>query len=251
MFALNENVSVKIKDVAGIGWNKSLVSVAPRNVHALVYRQKGSAHFECMGKRTHSGEGDVFYMPANMGYRANYTEDNEVYVFHFETDFKGTMDNQADINSEFAASLFKKALDIWQKRAPGYYCEVMGLFCEILNHLSEREQLSTRNYPPSFPEALEYLRHNFTSPELTVESLAEMSHISTTYFRKLFKTRYLISPLEYISNLRFGYAERLLSTGKYTIEEVAYMSGFNDAKYFSRRIKNKYGVPPSALYKFN
>jgi AraC-like DNA-binding protein len=49
--------------------------------------------------------------------------------------------------------------------------------------------------------------------------------------------------------MRLSYAEKLLSRGRYSVLEVAEMSGFSDVKYFSRVMKREYGVPPSELYK--
>lgn len=252
MFSLNENVGIKIKDVCIMTWDKSAVTVAPRGVHALVYREKGRASFECGGKMADTFRGDVFYMPANMEYKANYPEYNRVYVIHFESDFKGNMDNYSCTNGDAVGALFRKAADIWQGKDEGYYCDALCVFGEIVKHISAKGGTHAhKEYPPSFLKAVEYMENNFALPQVNVALLAYMAHVSTTYFRKLFQDKYLCSPSHYLSDLRFAYAEKLLSSGKYTVGEVAYMSGFNDVKYFSRKVKNKYGVPPSALYKFN
>jgi AraC-like DNA-binding protein len=57
-----------------------------------------------------------------------------------------------------------------------------------------------------------------------------------------------MTPTKYLVSKRLIHAEKLLSTGKYSIKEVAEMSGFCDVKYFSRVVKKEYGVPPSKLY---
>ena len=75
--------------------------------------------------------------------------------------------------------------------------------------------------------------------------------MSETYFRRLFYKNFFQTPTQYITKLKLKYAEELLSSGKYSIEETAYMSGFSDAKYFSRVIKSVYGYPPSKLFIHN
>ena len=75
--------------------------------------------------------------------------------------------------------------------------------------------------------------------------------MSEVYFRKLFKEEYGISPQKYIINLRMQYAKGLISTGYYSLNEVAYMSGYTDYKYFSVEFKKSMGVSPSEyLYNY-
>ena len=54
---------------------------------------------------------------------------------------------------------------------------------------------------------------------------------------------------EYIRKYKMQYAERLMMEGKYTISEVAYMSGFNSINYFRRCFKEEFGDVPSDYLK--
>ena len=75
--------------------------------------------------------------------------------------------------------------------------------------------------------------------------------MSEVYFRKLFKKEYGISPQKYIIQLRIQNAVGLISTGYYSLKEIAYMSGYNDCKYFSVEFKKAMGVSPSEyLYNY-
>ena len=100
----------------------------------------------------------------------------------------------------------------------------------------------------AFHDAIEYMEKNYTSVECTVEEIVAKARMSNTYFRKLFLRKFNMNPIKYLISKRLIYAEKLLSTGKYSIKEVAEMSGFCDVKYFSRVVKKEYGVPPSKLY---
>ncbi len=251
MSILNENISIKIKDICFMAWDKSRVEVAARNVHALVYRKKGSALFAAGDKRTETNEGDVFYMPAGLSYSADYGEYNEVYVFHFESDCTSAMENFTPSNTNAVGHLFKEAVEIWESRKEGYYFSAMAILNKILKKVSlDCADSGVYEYPPLFLDACTFMETTFTSSELCVESMADMAHISGTYFRKLFLKRYGTTPSKYLNSLRLSHGEKLLSEGRYSVEEVAAMSGFNDVKYFSRQIKKEYGVPPSKLYKF-
>jgi len=251
MSVFNENISIKIKDVCFMSWKKSHVDVAPRSVHALVYRKKGCASFICNKEKAETHEGDVFYMPQGVSYSADYGEYNEVYVIHFESDSASSMENFASDRDEGIEFLFKKAEQIWQKKEEGYYYSAVSIFGEIVGKLAKNmSEGSFGSYPESFVDACRVMEASFKSPELSVEKLAATAHISTTYFRRLFSLKYGTTPVKYINSLRLAHAERLLAEGRHSVEEVAYLSGFNDAKYFSRQIKKQYGVPPSKLYKF-
>ncbi len=74
--------------------------------------------------------------------------------------------------------------------------------------------------------------------------LLDKLRLSTVYFRKLFKEIYGISPMKHIINLRIEYAINLMSTGYYSLYEIAKLSGYDDYSYFSSEFKRiKGGVP--------
>ena len=66
----------------------------------------------------------------------------------------------------------------------------------------------------------------------------------STLYRKI-KGVTGMSPKEFIRNIRFKYACRLLLEKTATVSEVAFMVGFTDAKYFSISFKKEFGMTPS------
>ena len=86
---------------------------------------------------------------------------------------------------------------------------------------------------------------------LTVKEIADRSFISEVYFRKLFKAEFGMSPQKYIIKQRMQKAVFLMSTGYYSLKEIALMSGYTDYKYFSTEFKREKGVSPSKfVYNF-
>ncbi len=60
------------------------------------------------------------------------------------------------------------------------------------------------------------------------------------YFRKLFKKEMGVSPLKYLTQIRISHAKRLLrlkQRSDMSIQEIAWLSGFQDSLYFSRVFK--------------
>ena len=65
------------------------------------------------------------------------------------------------------------------------------------------------------------------------------------HFHHLFSKRYGVSPKKYQMGLRIEHAKRLLSLGRYTCTEVAYLSGFYDSAQFAVIFKRECGLTPS------
>lgn len=86
---------------------------------------------------------------------------------------------------------------------------------------------------------------NIANSELTVDGLlSEMAMGRTVFYNKL-KGLTGFSPVEFIREIRIKKAAQLLETGQYSISEITYMVGMNDARYFSKCFKAVYGVTPS------
>ena len=51
--------------------------------------------------------------------------------------------------------------------------------------------------------------------------------------------------MNFICQIRIKRAVQLFDSGEYNISQIAYMTGFNDPKYFSRCFKKIVGVTPS------
>jgi AraC-like DNA-binding protein len=53
--------------------------------------------------------------------------------------------------------------------------------------------------------------------------------------------------MEFILNERLKLAKQYLQTGDFQIQEVCFMSGFNNATYFIRAFKNEFGITPKVF----
>ncbi|MBP6169886.1 MAG: response regulator [Bacteroides sp.] len=73
---------------------------------------------------------------------------------------------------------------------------------------------------------------------------AEMNLSKSTLYRKL-KAITDLGPNEFIRNIRLKKSRELLEQGKYNVSEIAYMVGFNDAKYFTSCFKREFNKTPS------
>lgn len=90
--------------------------------------------------------------------------------------------------------------------------------------------------------------HEHYCQELYANDIASKFHINPTYFPKLFKERFAMSFVEYVSHLRMQKAMELLSQGR-GVKETALLTGFYDSNYFSRVFRQFYGMSPNQVKK--
>lgn len=250
MSVFSENIGIKIQDVHRLVWEECRISVAARPFNALVFRVDGSADFSCGAATAKTRRGDVFFMPAGCGYTADYKEANTVTAIHFISDIKAEPENYHFENPHIMSALYGEIYDVWSKKETGYYYRALSVMGEILEKLALLGTYETKSDArKAFETAVEYMENNYLSPDFSVEKMISKAHMSYTYFRKLFIEKFGVTPSKHITAKRLVYAEKLLSTGKYSVERTAEMSGFGDAKYFCRVVKKNYGCAPSKLYK--
>lgn len=100
---------------------------------------------------------------------------------------------------------------------------------------------SNPNNPIS--EVIEFIRLNLKE-NINLKSLSDKACMSTTSFYRFFKRELGMSPIEFVLNEKIKYAKKLLKNPSIQINEVCYLSGFEDANYFIRLFKKHEGITP-------
>ncbi|MFP3381763.1 helix-turn-helix transcriptional regulator, partial [Bacillus sp. SIMBA_069] len=77
---------------------------------------------------------------------------------------------------------------------------------------------------------------------MSIHDLAKLTGHSPNYFGEAFKKAYGHSVMEYLTELRFGKAKKLLRNSDLYMHEVARKVGFTDEFYFSRKFKKVVGT---------
>jgi AraC-like DNA-binding protein len=101
----------------------------------------------------------------------------------------------------------------------------------------------------------DFVNRNTTSFKNTVEnhlfndiSLNELAHLcnmSLSTFKRHFKNIYRATPTDYIFERRLENSKKLLAISEQSIIDIALNSGFKSVSHYSRKFKEKYGIPPS------
>ncbi|MDE7193277.1 MAG: AraC family transcriptional regulator [Oscillospiraceae bacterium] len=98
--------------------------------------------------------------------------------------------------------------------------------------------------------AIEYMNDNF-SENITVERLAEIAHLSKSYFMRRFKETSGGSAIEYLSQIRLKKACELLCATDKTAAEIAFECGFKNISNFNRQFRRIVGCTPKEYRRLN
>lgn len=93
---------------------------------------------------------------------------------------------------------------------------------------------------------VDYIKNNIRE-NLTLENLSAQACMSKAHFSRSFKNELGLSPMEYILKERLTLAKNFLRSANYQIQEVCYMSGFNNVTYFIRAFKAEFGATPKVF----
>ena len=241
------NPIIKVISVSHLRWKGAYFEVNARPYSALAFRVKGEGHFVSDKDEFFVCANDILYIPQGMSYNVNYT-DTEMYVVHFVTLLNDTKTEIytpkfiGEINS-----LFLRMKLLWDKKEIGYLADANVCLYKILSLI--HKSVLENEIPQYFKNAISFIKENFSDSSLNIEKICRNCGCGETQLRKLFKAYYCKTPIEYITDLRLEFARNLITENN-SIEESAYLCGFNDPKYFSRVVKQKYGCCPKDLKLF-
>ncbi|MDP4276339.1 MAG: AraC family transcriptional regulator [Bacteroidota bacterium] len=95
------------------------------------------------------------------------------------------------------------------------------------------------------------IRVYYADPSFNVDVLSQEMGMSRSSFYNKIKLISGQAPADFIRQYRMERAKELLKTKQYTISEVAFKSGFTDAKYFRDVFHKKFNRSPSQYAKSN
>ena len=102
-----------------------------------------------------------------------------------------------------------------------------------------------------YPEILTYIMLNYTN-KISVKKISEYCHCSESHINHIFKRNNGLSISQYVNLLRIKKAKRLLINTNLSISEIAYMTGFSEANYFTNIFKKFFeGMSPKEYRKIN
>ena len=131
-----------------------------------------------------------------------------------------------------------------------YFLEITSLLYDLANSRNQR-LLSTYTVDyDTFDDydkmklVYEYVQKHF-SEKITLEDVANVASMSIISFNRFIKKRTGKTFVNYINDIRIGYAARWLVEKDMSVSEVAFKSGFNNIANFNRSFKATKNCTPS------
>jgi AraC-like DNA-binding protein len=223
-------------------------TIAARPHSTLSFRTQGDAELRFENESFQAETGSVLFVPADSTYEIR-SQSEEAFCINLDIHCQEPLQPQlfAPKNVPVLADAFQSIYQTWNSKRPGYYHKCMSLIYSILSHLDK--QCSATYHSPSFlsiKNAVQYMHEHFSDPDMKVSTLCKMVNLSDTQFRRHFFEIYQTTPVKYLQQLRINYAADLLIGSSLSIDEVSFMSGFSDPKYFCFVFKKLKHSPPSA-----
>lgn len=241
-----ELLSLNILDVLTLRQSNANIYNAGRTFDALSFRFHADTCLTTAEDAYHLTDNTVCFVPAGLNYRRSTAQDDLIVIHLNASDY---VDKKIEVftpeNPERFGELFREILECWNRRAPGYKYRATALLYEIFGECHAQNRQAEPPQPSRIRNSVDYIAAHFRESDLSIRKIADRSFMSEVYFRKLFKEEFGISPQKYLIRLRIQNAVGLISAGYYSLKEIAYLSGYNDYKYFSVEFKKIMGVSPS------
>ncbi|MDR1623117.1 MAG: AraC family transcriptional regulator [Synergistaceae bacterium] len=124
----------------------------------------------------------------------------------------------------------------------GEFFRVLGVINGAIlkeNHLDRTDY----NQTLQLKNAEQHIALNY-NVDLNIKEIAQASGYSVSWFEKLFRKHYGMSPISYQTKLRIEKAQNMISSNIFSLSEISSSIGFNDPLYFSKVFKKYVGVSP-------
>lgn len=245
------------------------------------YILEGSAEFLCGEERFTSEKGDIIIIPPNM-LHAIYTRENCVQRYDtivFSADMLGAsandrctaeliqplVNNHSGINMHITVNHpyyneIKTTAENIFSCAKGNSCqldmllksELLRLFWLLENNGDiYRKSDSNSDFIGAIRPAVEYINDNYCE-NITVQQLADIVHLSKSYFMSRFRQAAGVGAIEYITQLRIKKAcARLLNDSNMNTADIAFECGFRNLSNFNRQFRKAVGCTPCEYKKIN
>ena len=237
-----------MKDLINIGISPEKIPTKMIHTHQnweLVYYTSGTGILNIGGEEFHYKAGDiVIHPPGCPHYEYSDSGYATVYLtFKYFPGFSGEPLFFKDAPSHSFLNILIELHREFYTQRNNFSNIVESIMNVLYQYIVSWQSKNEGNY--TVERFINVLVSNFSNCEFSLCGALKEILLSQDYFRRIFKLETGKTPLEYFTDLRLEYAERLLTDQSMAVKEVAVLSGFEDPYYFSRLFKHHTGKAPS------
>lgn len=229
--------------------SKPYAKIENRPTNSFIIRTKSVCTYKFGGESLTVNEGELIFLPKGTTYEY-ITEGESLYT---SINFAGEIGIRKPkvypltgfYRLDYISNNFS---DLWNFGFSYDKYKCFSMFYDLVSFVLniENAEYSNKKKFEIIEPAVNYLKEHIYDCELKTEKLHRLCGVSDTYFRKIFISRFGISPQNYIISKRLIHAKSIIDSGDYdTIGEVAESVGYNDPLYFGKAFKKMYGYSPS------
>jgi YesN/AraC family two-component response regulator len=238
--------------------------------HEFIFITGGNGNIIIENKKYQAKEGMIFYICSDILQSIESDINNPLlflsvhfsYVNVFFSDNKWDIRNETNIlplssmqqlkDSYQIRDIFKKLVDSWNEKLPGYELISKALLQQLIFEIYRNKKMGNHNYSVSLKveNIIKYMSENIDS-KLTLTELSARVQLSPTYLSRAFKYITGYSIIEFFNKMKIDKSKELIIEGNKKVKEVAKEVGFSDEFYFSRIFKKIEGMSPSEFYSKN
>lgn len=202
-----------------------------KNKFCMLDTDMGAA-VKCMEK-----DGDVYVISVNslmvFGAFVGLIEKQGLFVCDMGGDEAVMKDIVVHLQSEF-----------YQQRQ--YYLEICDSLLYTLDFLLYRAALlDNETLQEDLPVSVKmYIDQNYTE-DISLGSIAAEFFISTDHLSHIFKSRFGVSPINYLINRRIIKAQTLLANTSESVNTISGIVGYDNVSYFSTLFRKVVGMTPA------
>ncbi|MBQ9767444.1 MAG: helix-turn-helix transcriptional regulator [Lachnospiraceae bacterium] len=205
----------------------------------------------------------VFLIDSNMPYKyfSNSTDYRDDYLHfaaenrqQFLSELTFPLNTPIYISNNNAITDYLTLIQAEQMSKNRLAAKSIDLLIRCLFIKVSEEWLQSRQTNTSVPHYYELLRVRdaiLASPERSwkIEELAELAHLSPSYFQVIYKKAFGITCMTEVINAKIEQAKLLLTSTELTVSAVAAETGYNEVYHFIRQFKKSTGMTPGAFRK--
>lgn len=236
----------KIHSLGKFVWENTTVnySDSPRKKHGIILVNGGTFVFSMGDASLTARTGDLVYLPQSSCYTVKITK-GENYLINFENDrlsFKSPIKLISESQNKYR-DLFEEIIDMRLKGESDFLLK--SQFYLLLDNIT-KDMYGTKGEKPFLEKAKMLLE---ADENYSVKEIAKSCAICESGLRRLFKSTYGISPIEYKLKFKINKAKFLLESSTLNVAEISEKLGFYDAAYFTKAFKRQVGCTPSEYIK--
>lgn len=227
----------------------------------LFYVQSGSGSFQIEEEEYSIQKDDFIIINANIPHTEKSSDDQPLeymavgvdgILFSFAQEKEYTVFNCAGEQGNLVLYMTAMLREMKERKKDyEYICQnlLQSVLLTLMRRASfELKVAATTQISRECTKLKRYMESNYMH-DLTLDTLAEYSHLNKYYMVHAF-TRYCgCSPIQFLSQIRLQAAKELLAGTDYSIAQVAHSSGFSSQSYFAQCFQKSCGMSASAYRK--